>query len=445
MVSVLMVVVFSAGMMSLVITPLYAIVLALGLVICALVFILGIANPNWVLYITVFVILLPAGLIPGGFQSILNRSLTVAAFGSWLANALIKRQKIALPGAAVAMLIFIFWSIVTVFGAQYTTAATTTIQTYLLRFILFLILIPNVINSPQRLKNFLLVMALAGWVLLLTSLVLIIQNGVNSGERFKILGVNENDAGLIALITLIGALGLAHYAPEQKTTINKILAGIFLALAIGLTALSGSRGSAISVVGTIALFGIWKSTRSWAKLSVFILILGAIFMPNLFTTTIQRFMQSSDNLLGERGTLWLGGWQLVRSHPLFGVGIGGSPYAILPFIQSLTSNGGSDGISIHNPILVVWSETGIFGIVFYLAILVSAIASFFKQYVRYRAMDTQQHFMPYFYIVTAVLLGYMMSWIKGGGMQTSHMYFLLLSLLLIPANLDAQKTIEYER
>ena len=91
---------------------------------------------------------------------------------------------------------------------------------------------------------------------------------------------------------------------------------------------------------------------------------------------------------------------------------------------------------MHNPILTVWSETGIPGIILYLGILVSAIWSFAKQYLRYKKRDAGEKFTPYFSLVASVFLGYMVSWFKGGGMQTHFTYFLLLALLLIPSGMD---------
>jgi hypothetical protein len=41
--------------------------------------------------------------------------------------------------------------------------------------------------------------------------------------------------------------------------------------------------------------------------------------------------------------------------------------------------------------------------------------------------------MPYFALATSAFLGYFASWIKGGGMELSHSYFLMLAIFLIPS------------
>jgi O-antigen ligase len=93
------------------------------------------------------------------------------------------------------------------------------------------------------------------------------------------------------------------------------------------------------------------------------------------------------------------------------------------------------GYSAHNPILVIWAETGLLGILLYLGVLASALYTFVVQFLRYRKTDIHHPFLPYFALVSCVFLGYMASWFKGGSMEMAHSYFFILALLLIPAGL----------
>jgi hypothetical protein len=45
---------------------------------------------------------------------------------------------------------------------------------------------------------------------------------------------------------------------------------------------------------------------------------------------------------------------------------------------------------------------------------------------------------PYFALVCSAFVGYMFSWIKGGGMESDFSYFLMLALLLIPYTMTAK-------
>ena len=145
---------------------------------------------------------------------------------------------------------------------------------------------------------------------------------------------------------------------------------------------------------------------------------------------------SGGSMLGGREILWQAAWQIIIQHPLGGVGIGNAPYSIVPYLTVLASAAGKQSVSLHNPIMVIWSETGFLGIGLYLAVLISAILSFVKQFLK-RSKCNEHLLMPYFACVSALFLGYMVSWVKGGGMEADFTYFLMLALLLIPSGLEA--------
>jgi O-antigen ligase len=137
--------------------------------------------------------------------------------------------------------------------------------------------------------------------------------------------------------------------------------------------------------------------------------------------------------LGGRETLWIAGLQLIGKHPLTGVGIGNAGHSIIQFLN-IASNQTSE--SIHNPILLIWSETGLIGIILYLGTPISAAIAFMKQYLHYRNIDVDHPFTLYFAFVSSYFLGYLASWVKGGGAETAFAYFFMVALLLIPSGLD---------
>jgi O-antigen ligase len=116
----------------------------------------------------------------------------------------------------------------------------------------------------------------------------------------------------------------------------------------------------------------------------------------------------------------------------------------MPHVRTLRSVQGYEWVAIHNPVLTIWAETGIPGIVLYLGVLGSAVWSFARHYRRHRVASIER-LMPYFALVASLFLGYMPSWIKGGGMESNHTYFLMLALLLIPCSLETEGLKESER
>ena len=436
---VTLIAVMAAGLSGLAYPSSYSPLYFLGLILTTVVFILWLWKPAWALYTTLIIVFLPAGLIPATLQSTLNRSIVIVAFAIWLFDVIIQRRKILFTSAAILMLMFIAWSLLTFFWVENLDAAKIILQVYVMRFLLFVFLIPNQIRTLKNLNGLFFTLAVSGWVFLLFSMVSLIQQGYTPGMRFKAYDVNENEAGLLTLVTMLGVLWIALRPSKHHQTLRNILACTFIAISMGLVAISGSRGSAISLFITLLVFLLWRSSRPWGKFGFLILFLAIITLPILFTTTLARFTSMTDSILGSREVLWVAAGHVISEHPVVGVGIGGSSYAILPYLAVPPSSGGIDGTSIHNPILVIWSETGILGLVIYLGVLLSAMGSFIKQYFYYRKLDVSEKLTPYFALVSSVFLGYMASWIKGGGMQTGYIYFLLIALLLIPSSLDANE------
>jgi O-antigen ligase len=391
-------------------------------------------KPVLALYGALFVVFLPIGFIPPEIHSLLNRSMTVLAFLTWLFAVFFREFRITLTISASLMLTFLAWGVVTLLWARYTNTGATLLQAYTLRFVLFLLLIPNEIRTKKTLNGLMKTLALNGWLLMLVSVITILLEGYESGARLKLFSENQNTLGILALVTMTGVLWQAMQPSKRYRVLKMLIASVFLIMAIGLTALSGSRGSAISIVVTMLVFWFWKPTRLWGKISLIILVIAVIITPFVFTTILDRFAGTTKEApLGGREVLWQRGSEIIKENPLLGVGIGNSSFEL----KSSFGYWGPGWASMHNPILVIWSETGFPGLILYLSVLISAVCSFLRQYRLHRSSNVQW-LMPYFALISSVFLGYLLSWIKGGGMEYHFSYFLMLALLLIPSRLNIE-------
>lgn len=384
------------------------------------------------LYSALFVVFLPEGLIPPDVHSILNRSVAILALVAWLSTGF-AHKRLIWSATASFMLGFVIWSAFTLVWADDLNAGATSLMTYTFRFAVFLLLVPNIIRSQRQLEGLMNTLALLGWLLVLISAGIILLEGYTPGTRFKLLSENENGLGMLALVTMSGVLWQSMQPAREHPSLRRLAALVFLPMVIALVAISGSRGSAISLFITLLAFYAWKPTRRWGKFGIMIILLAAIAVPAVFTTTIDRFAGKTREPFAGRVAIWQVGWEVIGKHPVSGVGIGNSSSALVPYFGLPTSSDGR--ASMHNPILTIWSETGLPGIVLYLGVLISAIWSFLRQYQRHRRSGTQ-YLTGYFALVASLFLGYMLSWIKGGGMESNHTFFLLLGLLLIPASMS---------
>jgi putative inorganic carbon (HCO3(-)) transporter len=421
-------------------SPLSPLIMA-GTILAAVLAVVFLLNPVQALCAAIVVALLPRQiLLLFPIPVIRDYSIVLGllfACVSWLLSVAIRRRKIVWTSTNLVMLVFLAWSIITLFWATDLVPVRRQLMAYIVGFAPLLLLV-NEIDSPQTLNRLMATLALSGWVLVLAGVGTILTEGYTPGTRLKALGMNENEMGILALVTMIGVLWQDMQPSPRHKRLKVLLSWAFLLMTIALVAASGSRGSAISLLVTLLAFCFWKPTRAWGVLGLLVMALGVILAPLLFSTTLERFaIPRGDTLLGGREALWQATWNLILDHPWLGVGIGNARHAVRPYVLLLRSVGGSESVAAHNPVLQVWAETGLPGILLYLGILGSAVWLFVRQYLLCRRFGMQV-LVPYFALVSSAFLGYMASWIKGGGMESDFTYFLMLALLLIPACLDLE-------
>lgn len=386
------------------------------------------------LFFALFIVFLPNGLLPASLQSLLNRGMTVFALGIWLVNLMLRKDKMIITSSLIFMLAFLVWSGVTILWSGNQDEALTLFQVYALRALLFILLITNQVNTPGRLNNLLFTMAISGVLLAVISVGTIALQGYSSGSRLKVLDMNENGLGIMLLVCLPMVIWWASQVSEGRMGLRNVLAGGYFLLTMAIIGLSGSRGSAISLGVTLLGFLVFKPTRSWGWFGMFFVGCAVLALPFVFTTTIERFLVvAGDTILGGRENLWPAAWQLIQDHFLLGVGVGNSQFEMVSYLVRMGTRYVSyTGEPIHNPVLVIWTETGIIGLVFYLGILASAVIPFVRQFVGVLLHGSARSKL-YYSLVFSSFLGYMASWIKGGGMESDFTYFLMLALLILPS------------
>lgn len=419
-------------------TPLIAggVVAAMGISIAWL------RKPVWALYAAILVVFLPTGLVPGSIQSLLNRLTLVLALGVWLLDAVTRRRRIVWTSTTLLMLGFLIWAIVTLLWAPNSSLATEKTAQYASRMGLFLLLVANEIDSRETLDGLMNTLALNGWVLVIAGIGLVMAwtgegmfQGHQSRTSVQVLETNVNAYGVSLLITMPGILWQAMGSSGRQRALGTVLGAIYVLLTSLLITLGGSRGGVISLIATMLAFWFCKPTRPWGTLGLLTLAVAVISTPFIFSTVAGRFYEAEGGMLGGRMTIWQAAWQLIREHPWTGVGIGNANQAVMSHLRTFTSLEGRMQRSIHNPVLQIWAETGLAGILLYLSVLGSAIWSFVRQYRQYRG-KSMRSLTSYFALVSCTFVGIILSWIEGGGMEHASSYFLLLALLLIPSHLD---------
>ncbi|MFW6116727.1 MAG: O-antigen ligase family protein [bacterium] len=391
-------------------------------------------KPVWAVYGAVLVVFLPQGLIPSGFHSLLNRAMLLLALGLWLLDVAIHERRMVWLGPALLLLLFVIWSTITLLWASDLTQGLDRIAQYASRLILFLVVVVNQIDSTDKLDGLMDVMAIIGWLLVVLGLEQLGFRGY--GARLQVLDENINAYGISLLVMMPGVLWRAVKSPDSPGVGRAVLGFLYVALALVLIALTASRGSVLSLGIALVLFSVWRPTRPWAAVALILAFIGIAVAPSAFSALVER--SAEEGALGGRLPIWEASWMLIRDHPWRGVGIGNADEAVMPYLRMLTRTWGRTERAIHNPVLQIWAETGVPGVLLYLGMLANTFFLFGRRYLRSRNQGERSLF-PYFALVSCVSIGYLFSWIKGGGMEHHPSVFLLLSLLLIPSRIRSEE------
>jgi len=155
--------------------------------------------------------------------------------------------------------------------------------------------------------------------------------------------------------------------------LHKWIAGAVLALGSAALILTFSRGGwmALAVAIAVICYAAWRQGRSSLKVPLAILaILALAYLP--FRTLVSARMFGDDNGSAEsRIPLNNLALRMIEDHPVLGIGPNNFTVA-MP--QYLTSEFRREFLyTVHNTYLLIWTETGIAGLLAYLAFLIGTL------------------------------------------------------------------------
>jgi O-antigen ligase len=202
---------------------------------------------------------------------------------------------------------------------------------------------------------------------------------------------NEQAAAFVAAMFLI--VGLFSIYRRRSARVCLVIA--FVLMSIGFFA-TQSRGGLIALaVATLAALVLAPRQRSRILgLLVLVAIAGVI----LVATTPGALSRITDLGGGTSGRndLWRVAWQVFTGHPLFGIGAGNfqvveSHYVLRPGsiarVQYLTS----DPLLVHNSYLQLLAETGVVGLIGYLAVIFGSLRAAAEAARRFEALGLRRY------------------------------------------------------
>ncbi len=310
----------------------------------------------------------------GGF--VISRWIALLA-GAMLAFAVLgSRHLRRLSPLHAWMLAFVAWCSITLFWTVDQSSTLTRVSTYA-QLLLAVWMIWELATSDQRILSLLRAYLLGAMVIAVSTIINFI-NGTQAAdlvaekggykyhdERYTMLGVNENDLGLMLALSVPIAIYLMM---RNKSKWNGLLCGTHIGVCLTALFLSGSRGGMISTAIGMSLFVVLFSRLArWQRSAVVTLLAAgvAIGISLIPKDTMDRFLGTAAEIqqgtLTHRTTIWSAGLEQFREVPWTGVGAGAYGPSIAKTVDV--------PIVAHDTYLSVLVETGVPGLVLFLALL----------------------------------------------------------------------------
>lgn len=392
-----------------------------------------IQRPLTALCIAIMLQLAPKWVRVEGLFDLVLHATTALALAAWVFNTVSLGKPVRWNAICIFILLYIGWAAMSVLWAPDIIQSRRKIIVYIIGFTITF-LISNQIKSVGALDALMRALRWNGWIYAVGGIYSFLFTDYQFGERLKALGENENGLGLMLIVMLPGVIWPVIRSKGEWRRRYMLLSVLYILVMLFLIALSGSRGTSISVALVLLAFWFMRQMRPWGLVGVLIVIAGLAAAPFMLETLSRRFQDSELSGVGGRTELWQASILLIRDHPWTGVGIGNGPDELPLYIPEVTSDHfKNDQVRYpsHNPVFEATVETGLPGMLIYLSICGSALLQLYRSR-RHPALQ-QGAMAAYVPLIFGVAVGFFASWVKAGGIEATPMYFIMLCLLIIPS------------
>jgi len=227
---------------------------------------------------------------------------------------------------------------------------------------------------------------------------------INGQTVMRAIGLFPDPHILSFYLGLTLPLSLAYLFFEKKFCLPLFLVSCFLFLVLLLTF---SRGGYLGLLFSLAVFVFFAWQRFAIKDKKFFgatFLLAAAILLLVGWPVVSRLISSFDIQEGSnmgRLSIWQDSWQIIKKNPVIGVGLGNYPLAV-NFNQSYRS-----AVTSHNLYLDIWAETGVFTLLAWLFIFITAAEAAYKKTGQYPvvalgALSGLAYFFAHSFFETAI-------------------------------------------
>lgn len=368
--------------------------LGVGLLAAAIFVPLAIINPQLALagWITTLFI---SG-IPGTRGAGSNYALLVVfvvwigalAGGNTAARELLHRH----ARLVAAVLGFLAWAAVTLLWAPEMTPAVSSVLLRMAIAAVAFLMVATLVRRPEHVR-YVAAAFVAGTAL--SILAGIAGGGLGSGADSAVTDAGRLQGGthdpnyLAAAIVpaMMMAAGLA--ARPGRPLLRLGLGAVMALLALGLAATESRGGLLAAAVVLVGAFALWRGRRTVIALFTVVLVVVAGLWFSASPAAWERITNVGDGGSGRSDT-WQVAWRVVEAHPVAGAGLAQFPAVSPDFVDRPGALPSIDllireRIVVHNVYLQLWAETGIVGLLLFLAVVWGALAACWRAARRFDA------------------------------------------------------------
>ena len=312
----------------------------------------------------------PAELIPALQAVGVERVMVGLLVVSYVLVSLIRDKKIEIVTHPILWAILAFFLVQVLSGfVSVETSLTMQHNIDYAKGIVFVLLIVQIVNTPERFKGFIWLyivmmayLAISGVIAYKTGNVLHLQ-GI---DRIKSLTSAGGDPNSLAATMDISLPFVLILLPRTRKMWLRVTLGVFAFFMMYTVILSGSRGGMLGLLAGI--FFLWLTSKRkllYGALAVVGIFLAISFMPQQYIerySTVGEYADGEEVYASTQGRLdaWKAGWQMFLDHPIMGVGANAFGWAHAELYSPQFQH---NSLKAHSMYFQVIAELGFVGVV----------------------------------------------------------------------------------
>lgn len=315
----------------------------------------------------------------------------------------------------------------------------------------FFVVLLAAVNTIKSREDFVLAIKVLMTIIVTQSLIYFVQDmlgftftlvgevSARAGEQQRHGGtVHINAKGFSSFIVPLLLIGVSRYLIESNRRVNHWF-GVVCGLGVASLIMTFTRMSWVGFcLGCLWIVGIslWRRKLRLDRL-IPLLVVGAVAVVVLLPRIMIRLADDAGSDLQERLYLMKLAWMVIQAHPWLGIGSGAYGDVFREYITGPLYSPGVWIFVVHNTYLLRWAETGIFGL---LCLLVMLVCLFRLAQRSSQVKDETMSAVAIGWGAGLISSMWEMFWDIALGLQTSFLFWFMVGMMLAIKRIERATT-----